>query len=455
MNELSDQVLSTFAQTLNLSLSQKGRKHNYLHILAALHEHPWAITPQALETMIAIVENRTDLEAVAAKYGRPLENTGGMVEMRGRTAILAVEGPIFRYANLFTSVSGATSVEGLAVSLNAAVENPLVSQIVLAIDSPGGEVNGINSLADQIRAASSVKPVIAYVDGVGGSAAYWLASAASSIVADESAFVGSLGVVATQVDRKGAQERQGVKHYEIVSSQSPHKRPDPGTSEGRAQLQEMVDTMADLFISRVAKFRGVGPDDVISRYGGGKVLGASQALKAGMVDKVQAFEPFLASLDPTAATVVQQAAPAAANLEEVHMESPNPTPAPAAQAALPAPPAQPAAAPATPAVLLRDDPGIIAKDRERSKGILALPEAKGREQLAQMLALETDNDVETARKILTAAPQGAAATPPKTTFEAEMGKLRNPAVGAGQGEGTAKDEAAGILAFVPKERRIA
>ena len=437
------------------------RKHNYLHIMAALHEHPWAITAQALETMIGIVENRTDLEAVAAKYGRPLENTGGMVEMRGRTAILAVEGPLFRYANLFTAVSGATSVEGLAVALNAAVENQLVSQIVLAIDSPGGEVNGINSLADQIRAASKVKPVTAYIENLGASAGYWIASAASSIVADESAFVGSLGVVASLVDRKGAQERQGIKQYQIVSSQSPHKRPDPNTAEGLSQIQAMVDTMADLFISRVAKFRGISTDEVISKYGGGKVLGAPQALQAGMVDKVQAFEPFLASLDPSAATIVQQyAAPAAANLEEVHtMENPNPTPAPAAQAALPAPAAAPVTY--TPATVAGPTQGEIntavqtalTQERARVAAILALPEAQGREQLAKMLASKTI-DVEAAREILAAAPAPTAAVA-KTTFEAEMGKIRNPHVGAGHGEGTAKDEAASVLAFIPKERRTA
>ena len=444
------------------------RKHNYLRIMAALHEHPWAITPEALETMIGIVENPTDLEAVAAKYGRPLENTGGMVEMRGRTAIIGVEGPIFRYANLFTAVSGATSVEGLALALNAAVENQLVSQIVLAIDSPGGEVNGINSLADQIRAATKVKPVTAYIENQGASAGYWIASAATNIVADESAFVGSLGVVASIKDNKAAQERQGVKHYQIVSSQSPHKRPDPATSEGLSQIQAMVDTMADLFISRVARFRGISQEDVISRYGGGKVLGASQALQAGMVDKVQAFEPFLASLDPSAATIVQQyvAAPAAANLQEVRMETQT-APAPAAQAALPAPAAPAAPAPATLAapapVALATQADInaavqaaLTQERARTAAILALPEAQGREQLAKMLATETANDVESARKILAAAPAAAAiAAPARTTFEAEMNKLRNPQVGAGQGEGTAKDEAASILAFIPKERRIA
>lgn len=441
------------------------RKHNYLHILAALHEHPWAITPQALETMLGIVEKpAAEMEAVAAKYGRPLENTGGMVEMRGRTAIIAIEGPMFRHANLFTAVSGATSVGELAVALNAAVENQLVSQIVLAIDSPGGEVNGINSFADQIRAATKVKPVTSFIEGLGASAAYWLAAAGTSIVADESAFLGSLGVVATQIDRRGAQERQGIKQYEIVSSQSPFKRPDPATAEGRSQIQEMVDTMADLFIGRVAAFRGISVESVIANYGGGKVLGAAQALKAGMIDKVQAFEPFLASLDPSAATIVQQyAAPAAATLEEVHMENSNPNPSPAAAPALPAAPAAPAPVSYIPATVsnapvgyvITTGPDPVTQERERIRQILALPEAQGRDQLARMLALETANDVDAARKILSAAPQGqtAPAAPQRTSFQGEMDRLKNPQVGTGQTEGTAADEAAAVLRFIPKERR--
>ena len=145
------------------------------------------------------------------------------------------------------------------------------------------------------------------------------------------------------------------------------------------------------------------------------------------------------------------------------MENPNPNPAAAAQPAT----AQPATAqPQAPAVIYpegRVDPNatinptradIIAGERERIRQIFALPEAQGREQLARMLALETASDVEAARKILNAAPL-ATAQPARTTFEGEMGRLRNPQVGPASGEGTAQDEARSILSFVQKERRIA
>jgi ClpP class serine protease len=51
------------------------------------------------------------------------------------------------------------------------------------IDSPGGEVNGANELAQAIYDARGKKPIVAYVGGAGASAAYWVASAADRVVA--------------------------------------------------------------------------------------------------------------------------------------------------------------------------------------------------------------------------------------------------------------------------------
>jgi len=46
-------------------------------ILNELHDRPWAITPRALQTMIEVAERdprEVDLDAVATKLGRPLDN---------------------------------------------------------------------------------------------------------------------------------------------------------------------------------------------------------------------------------------------------------------------------------------------------------------------------------------------------------------------------------------------
>src|SRR5690606_13893161 len=109
-------------------------------------------------------------------------------------ATIVIDGPIYRYADFFTSVSGGVTTEALARDLGIALADQSIGAILLMIDSPGGEATGINELADTIYAARSRKPIVAYIEGYGASAAYWIASAADLVVIDDTALVGSIGV---------------------------------------------------------------------------------------------------------------------------------------------------------------------------------------------------------------------------------------------------------------------
>lgn len=252
---------------------------------------PWAITRDMLETISAIARRENESpEAVEARLGRPLQNTRTVMQ-RGKTAVIPVAGPVFRYANLMTEISGATSLEILARDFTAALENPSVDSIVLNIDSPGGQANGIAEFADMVRAARGVKPVVAYVDGTAASAAYWIASAAESIVISKTGMVGSIGaVVAIDTNRKA----NGL--VEIVSSQSPKKRADVSTDEGRAQIQSLIDQLAQVFIDDVAANRGVSVDTVLEKFGQGDMRLGADAVDLGMADAVGSLESVLADL---------------------------------------------------------------------------------------------------------------------------------------------------------------
>jgi hypothetical protein len=108
---------------------------------------PWAITETALYTILEIAARENESpQAVAAKLGRNLQNTYSVTEREG-VAIIPVAGPLFRYANLFTMISGASSYELIARDFTAALENPQIKGIILDIDSPGGEVNGVSELS--------------------------------------------------------------------------------------------------------------------------------------------------------------------------------------------------------------------------------------------------------------------------------------------------------------------
>lgn len=256
----------------------------------------WMIQPQWLETILSIAarENPSP-EAVAAQLGRPLDNTR-RVTVRDGVAVLPVTGPIFRRAGFFSDISGATSVETLAKDLETALADPNVRAVLLEFDSPGGEANGIGELAAMIRAGSQRKPVWGYAGGLAASAAYWLAAACEEVVISPAAMVGSIGCVTTWRDTRERDEKAGIRTYEIVSSQSPGKRPDVATESGRAQIQTLVDQLADLFVAAVADYRGVTAETVLSDFGQGGIVIGQAAVDAGMVDRLGSFEQVLAEL---------------------------------------------------------------------------------------------------------------------------------------------------------------
>ena len=73
--------------------------------------------------------------------------------------------------------------DDLIKQIKKADKDAVVKGIILEIDSPGGAVLPSKEIADAVKAAK--KPTVAWIRGAGASGAYWIASAADKIVADE------------------------------------------------------------------------------------------------------------------------------------------------------------------------------------------------------------------------------------------------------------------------------
>ncbi len=268
---------------------------------------PWAITAEGLELVIG-VWSRGHLfadvvaRARAQRGDAPMEN-GATYTVQDGVAVIPVCGPLFRHATLMTEVSGATSYEAVGRDLGEALADPDVRAVVLCIDSPGGVANGCGELAARIRAADAVKPVYAYAEGDCCSGAYWLASAAREIIAAPAAEVGCIGVRIGMIDDSGAQEKLGVREIEIISSQSPGKRGTPVDDEVTARVQRRADDLAEVFISDVARYRGVSTDKVLSDFGDplGDVLIGRKAVAAGLADRLGSLDDLLLQLRAPAA----------------------------------------------------------------------------------------------------------------------------------------------------------
>lgn len=271
-----------------------------MNILDFAASQGWAMEPTRVDELVNVVFDHMEgvkkapevLEAYAAKSLEKSERAGE----RDGVAILYVDGPLFKHANFMTKFSGATSYQVLRRDLQAALDNPNIHSIMMVIDSPGGEANGCDELAAAIYDARAQKPITAFVSGMAASGGFWLASAATKIVISEAAMLGSIGVVLGIPDRKAADEKRGIRTFEFVSSQSPGKRPDPGSESGKTQIQTMVDDLAEVFIAAVAKHRGVSVEDVVTKFGAGGMKIGAKAVAAGMADEVGQLEATIASL---------------------------------------------------------------------------------------------------------------------------------------------------------------
>lgn len=259
-------------------------------LMQALSSQPWMMMPDRLETMAQISKREYDVEALAARVGKPLDNTR-TVETRGSIAIIPVIGGIYRYANLFTEICGDTSTQVLATDITAALENNAITHIVLKVDSPGGQASGIAELSELIRKASKIKPVVGYVDDLAASAGYWLVSSCEHIAASKTSMVGSIGAVYSF-----RLYDDGSEKIEIVSSVSPKKRPDITQESGRTQVQAWADKLGEIFVEDVASNRGVTVAKVLSDFGQGDLLIGQDALNAGMIDEITTFEALIEAL---------------------------------------------------------------------------------------------------------------------------------------------------------------
>jgi len=182
------------------------------YVLNAFMESPWAILPNKLTSLVEIVSRhvageKLDAEEVQMRiHGarRPDDRTAGIV------AVLPLFGTIFPRANMMTDVSGATSAERFGARFVELVKNPDVGAIVIDVDSPGGQVSGVDELARKIYDARGQKPIVAVSNHLMASAAYWIGTAADEVVVSPSAEVGSIGVFAVHEDMSAALEQQGV-----------------------------------------------------------------------------------------------------------------------------------------------------------------------------------------------------------------------------------------------------
>lgn len=272
------------------------------NLMRALTGEILAIEPEKLRAILGFLEFRaaggrytpSEIQAKIADRRKPLEAAKGAV------CIIPIYGTISRTCASLENASGGCDLEELDERFSEAVNNPTISSIVLDIDSPGGSVTGVPEFANKVFAARKKKTIIAVCSGTMASGAYWIGSAADSIVCTPSGQVGSIGVYRVHCNEAGSEDNQGIV-YTILSAgkyKTEGNNLEPLSDEAKAFIQSQIDEYYSMFINAVAEYRGYDAADVRSRYGEGRCLLASQAKAAGMIDRIATLADVLEELVP-------------------------------------------------------------------------------------------------------------------------------------------------------------
>lgn len=170
-----------------------------------------------------------------------------------------------------------------------------VRGIILYVDSPGGTVAGTDELATAVR--NTAKPVHAYIDDLGASAAYWVASQAQRIAANPTGEIGSIGTLAVAEDTSGTAAMEGVKVH--VISTGPYKGAfvdgAPITGEHLEYLGARVEDADSYFQAAVKAGRGFDAAG-LKAVSDGRVFGAKDAKRLGLIDGIESQEEARARL---------------------------------------------------------------------------------------------------------------------------------------------------------------
>jgi signal peptide peptidase SppA len=274
-------------------------------LLAEIFSGPWLISTERsaayASVLLSLIKGDSAFEgdsSLARERNRPYILAGagdknqrlGFSDMEipaGSVAVIPIRSEILKY----DQPCGPRGTQSLLIDVKAADQNPNIKSIVLVIDSPGGQVAGTDLLAEAIK--NSTTPVVAYIDGLAASAAYWIISGASKVIASSDLDrIGSIGTMMMVEDLQPALEQMGVKFHEVYATLSVDKNRDFNqVLDGKydSYRENVLDVINQKFLASIRSNRPSVDESTLT----GRIFFAPQAIELGLIDEIGSFEKAL------------------------------------------------------------------------------------------------------------------------------------------------------------------
>jgi signal peptide peptidase SppA len=260
--------------------------------------HIWALEPNYSNAMITDFTNMiatngsidvsgfdklVSVSETLMKAEGSLKGKNNTVSNNGQVAVISISGPMMKNDQM----CGPKGTASIGEMIKAADADVNISGIVLSIDSPGGTVDGTETLGNIIKGTK--KPIVGFVDNMAASAGYWAISQCDEIIlGGKVSGVGSIGVCANFLSIKDALAKAGIVEHNVYASASTDKNKsyhDLINNGDATEIVAQLDKYNAVFHDTVKAGRG---DKINSKENvfTGKMYTGKEAVKAGLVDSI-------------------------------------------------------------------------------------------------------------------------------------------------------------------------
>jgi signal peptide peptidase SppA len=277
-------------------------------MIRELYNKPLLLSSSFAYEMAELYSNTTLTEEQILKAKQYQEEDGNMlstgpgqdpVTIENGVAFVSIKGVMSKNGNLMDAMlmGGSVSTSAIKDIAMKLKDDDEVEHVVLDIDSPGGEVNGVQAAANAIRELSKEKKVTSIANDNMLSAAYWIGSAANEIVGTTDSQIGSIGVITVLRDSSEHFAKEGHK-FDVIRSGEFKALNTPMEQNYEALVEDTKNKVAAYharFVDAVATGRNITTEQS-QKLSNGKVHMIDNAIENGLADKLGSLDDLKAEL---------------------------------------------------------------------------------------------------------------------------------------------------------------
>ena len=289
ISDLWDQVISDINEARNIEPSELNRIADNLLVQTSADAMQYGLVDTILykDELLARLRQLMEIDSTAKIVTVSLDS---YMKVRDKNISTSREkiAVVYAYGDVVDGEGTEDNIGGERISraVRKAREDKHVKAIVLRVNSGGGSALASEVIWREIELASREKPVVASFGNVAASGGYYIACAASKIMADPATITGSIGVWGVIPNLKGLMNNKlGITFDNAMTNKNADFIPvmKPMTPYQRAIIQKDVDHIYDLFAGRVASGRHMTVEKVDS-IGQGRIWSGTEALNLGLID---------------------------------------------------------------------------------------------------------------------------------------------------------------------------